>query len=129
MRDLALVQTGLPLLMIGWLILGRTPTKIDLVLRMGTAWAMLLGVWLAGIWLAMPLATVAVLAVLLLLASLVAWRRTGPPRQSGRLEQGEHRHPIGLCRQFPGTRTSPTFISMRSARGRSRRPSRANRCL
>jgi hypothetical protein len=86
-RDLALVQTALPLLMIGWLLLGRAPTRADLLLRLGTAWAVLVGMWLAGIWLAMPLATVAVLAALLAVASVVAWRRTSSAGRPGRLHQ------------------------------------------
>lgn len=81
MRDLALVQTGLPLLMIGWLLFGRAPTSIDLALRLGAAWALLLSVWLVGLWLAMPIATLAILAALLVIASLVASRRTGRTRE------------------------------------------------
>ena len=98
MGNLALIQTGLPLLMIGWLLLGRASSSADLLLRLTAAWALLAGVGLAGIWLAMPLATVVVLAALLAVASVIAWRRTGstvrpaPLRQSrlwaGRLVSG-----------------------------------------
>lgn len=87
MRELALIQTGLPLLMLGWLLFGRAPTSIDLALRLGAAWALLLGVWLVGLWLAMPLATPAILAALLTVASLVAWRRTGRTGEPSRHQQ------------------------------------------
>ena len=87
MRDLALVQTALPLLMIGWLLLGRAPTRIDLALRLGAAWALLLTAWLVGMWLAMPLATLAMMAALLVVASLVAWCRAGGAGWPSRLQQ------------------------------------------
>lgn len=102
MRDLALIQTALPLLMIGWLLLGRAPSRADLALRLGAAWALLLAVWLVGLWLAMPLATVAVLAALLIVASFVAWRRAG----------GSAGHPgrLQLVRQWAGRLLSVVLL-------------------
>ena len=72
MKTLALIQLLLPLAAIIWLALGR-PCRIgDLLLRIVAAVSILLGVWLAGIWLALPLPTVQFLALLLAIASGVA---------------------------------------------------------
>lgn len=83
MRSLALIQTALPLLMMIWLALGRPSSRADLALRLGSAWAVLLGVLLAGIWLELPLVMVAVLAVLLIAASLIGCGRVRAGRPSG----------------------------------------------
>ena len=72
MTLLALIQALLPLLMAAWLLGGRTRTRFDLLLRLVAAWLILLGVWQAGIWLALPLATVALLAVLVLFGTYAA---------------------------------------------------------
>jgi hypothetical protein len=84
MLELALLQAALPLAMALWLIVGRPPSRADLLLRVGAAWTLLFGVALAGLWLALPLATVPLLAALLVGASVAGSARLDPkPAGSG----------------------------------------------
>lgn len=87
MPELALLQTALPGGFILWLFLGRAPCRADLLLRLPAGWLLLLGVALAGVWLALPFATVWVLAALILVASFVAARRV---RQGGSAGGADH---------------------------------------
>jgi hypothetical protein len=75
MRELALAQILLPMLLAAWLAIGRAPSRADLALRLAAAWLLLAGIWLAGIWLAMPRLTIGFLAILMAFASVMAVRR------------------------------------------------------
>lgn len=76
MRELALAQVALPLGMIVWLLLGRPPSRLDFLFRVMAAWLLLTGLWIAGVWLALPWRTAQLLAILLAVASLVGALRT-----------------------------------------------------
>jgi Peptidase family M23 len=83
---IALVQTLIPLAFILWLWLGRPATTIDILLRAAAAMALTLAAAQAGLWLALPRATVLVLGALLLLALFGAFRRAAKrsePTQAG----------------------------------------------
>ncbi|HEX8223105.1 MAG TPA: M23 family metallopeptidase [Allosphingosinicella sp.] len=68
-----------------WLLIGCPATWWDLALRTIGGWLLLLGVALAGLWLALPLSTLFPLAVLMLLATAVAgWRAYWTPLRAGR---------------------------------------------
>lgn len=75
MRELALLQTALPLAMILWLAFGRAPGRTDFALRAASAWLLLAGVALAGMWLALPWRTFQLLALLLIGATLIGAAR------------------------------------------------------
>ena len=75
MRELALLQAGVPLAVSLWLLFGRSATWGDVAARVIGGWVLLLGVALAGLWLALPLSTLLPLAASMLIASFVAVRR------------------------------------------------------
>ncbi len=72
---IAIAQTLVPLVAILWLWLGRPTGTIDILLRAAAAMALTLAAAQAGLWLALPRATVLVLGALLLLALFGAFRR------------------------------------------------------
>jgi Peptidase family M23 len=75
MIPIALAQTLIPLAAILWLWLGRPLSLPDMALRIVAAMALIFAVAQAGLWLAMPRAIVMVLAGLLVLAAIAAYRR------------------------------------------------------
>jgi hypothetical protein len=77
MRQLALIEFLLPLAMTLWLALGRAPSRRDLALRLAGAWLLLIGLWRAGLWLALPTTVTGGLAVAMALASVPAIQRIG----------------------------------------------------
>jgi hypothetical protein len=79
---LAVLQLALPLAMIAWLSLGRPRSRADLFGRIASAWILLIGIGVAGVWIALPIATVAILASLLALASIVAALRLDGAKQA-----------------------------------------------
>jgi hypothetical protein len=80
MVALALLQVGVVLAISLWLLIGRPTTWWDLALRTIGGWLLLLGVALAGLWLALPLSTLLPLSAMMLLASAVAgWRAYKAP--------------------------------------------------
>ena len=88
---LAILQLALPLAMIIWLSAGRPTSRTDFVARIAAAWILLFGIAVAGLWLALPVATVAVLAALTLLASTAAgmrFRAAGVPSGKAALWSG-----------------------------------------
>lgn len=83
---IALMQTLIPLAAILWLWRGRPTGAIDILLRAAAAMALTLAAAQAGLWLALPRATVLVLGALLLLALFGAFRRAAKrsePAQAG----------------------------------------------
>lgn len=85
MLELALLQTGVVLAMSLWLLIGRPATWCDLAVRAVGGWVLLLGVGLAGLWLALPLSTLLPLGGLMLLANAAAgWRMYRAPSKIGR---------------------------------------------
>lgn len=85
MLELALLQTGVVLAMSVWLLIGRPATWWDLAVRAVGGWLLLLGVGLAGLWLALPLSTLLPLGGLMLLANAAAgWRMYSAPSKVAR---------------------------------------------
>ena len=81
---LAILQVALPLTMIFWLSIGAPASRGDLLSRIAAAWLLLFGVAVAGVWLAMPISTVTVLAALMLLACIAASLQFRRKRNHGR---------------------------------------------
>lgn len=77
MISLTLLQALVPFAAILWLALGRPATLLDFSLRLVAAMALTFAAAQAGIWLALPRATVTVLAVFLVVAAILAYRRVG----------------------------------------------------
>jgi hypothetical protein len=75
MQELALLQTGLPLAVSLWLLVGRPSSWWDLAERAIGGWVLLIGAALAGLWLALPISTLVPLAAAMLVANSAAvWR-------------------------------------------------------
>ena len=75
MVPLALAQTLVPLAAMIWLIVGRPASAPDMALRAVAATVLTFAAAQAGLWLALPRSTIWLLAALLLLALVVAYRR------------------------------------------------------
>ncbi len=75
MVPMALAQTLVPLAAMIWLIAGRPATAPDMALRAVAATVLTFAAAQAGLWLALPRGTIWLLAALLLVALVVAYRR------------------------------------------------------
>ena len=84
MHELALLQAGVPLAVSLWLLFGHPVTWGDLAARVIGGWILLVGVALAGLWLALPFSTLVPLAAFMFIASLVATRRVRKGRSRTR---------------------------------------------